>query len=214
MKKQLLSLNQLYSLILVSAAIPLLALVSGFHMAWQYYEKSPPNPPVVLSHQVIQSGLQDDSGVHTNQSLERAVDTVNHSVAAYAAEFVPPNPVETLSSERQLQPRSVLSESQIKETFDVDHAFAKESPNYALQIGAFGTKKRAAMWANQHKLGKYRVMILLRTVEGRHIYAVVVTGFDSRTDAQFAKQELRIQNGLDGFIIKRSSKDKEIHIRT
>lgn len=219
MKRYSLKQTQLYALFLFSGTIPVLTLVLGFHLAWQYHDTSNAAVyPVVQTEQTVvdaeqtavkeeqKRGESDQSNL-PHQALDPsnttaplasidALAAATPSVDKPAFEFKPqPEPQEAIPRQTHL--------SDVSEILSTDQAFA-------LQLGAFESKDRAIAWATAKRTEHDDVHLLKREVNGRVLFTVAVGHFDQKDLAREAQKKLASSLGVSSYVIEYRQSAKEI----
>ena len=203
MNKYSFTQSQLYALLLFAGIIPVIALVLGFHLAWQY---------------------QDEGNVKGSSEASIAA-TATLPPVVHSDELVKPNvevvtpPDLPLESENavliDIPAEKLLSEDRIDSTNTIDTASAHLTETgldqtFALQLGAFREKSRAIAWASLKQLEYDAVHLLERDIDGQKYYCVAVGHFDQKDQAREAQKTLAEISGESSYVIEYQKTAKEI----
>ena len=158
--------TQLYALLLFAGLIPVLTLVVGFHLAWQYHESNGriSGFPVVLSEQLV-----NDNAAHLEsldqKALQEVVDVSPQEDAGAIAVSASQPLISVPEPDTLKQTKPGIAQSE---------RMAASELGFALQLGAFKDKQRAIAWASQQKLKHQNVHLLKREIAGKIFYTVAV----------------------------------------
>ena len=195
MNRYSLNQSQLYALVLSAAIIPLIALVLGFHLAWQYHDKGS-----AKTNATFLPVVQSDELVMPNETLATLADL---SLEAETQ----------ISQEKPLVQVSVKDEVSILGVPDMSSAQVSKAvldEAFALQLGAFRDKSRAIAWASIKQLEHDNVHLLEREIGGQKYYAVAVGHFEKKDLAREAQKKLAESNGVSSYVIEYRKGAKEI----
>lgn len=212
MDRYSLNQTQLYALFLFAGTIPVLTLVLGFHLAWQYHDTSSANV-----YPVIQPEQQVSDTIHSNEHLEvlTLVTDVSNASASLVAIDAPVKKDLSLDEQRG-EPELEHGDSLVIKTRLPEASKLEASKEFhtnqafALQLGAFQEKQRAIVWAADKRLEHDDVHLLKREVNGRLFYTVVVGHFDHKEDARAAQRSLITNAGISSYLIEYRQSAEEI----
>lgn len=210
--------TQLYALLLFSGAIPVLTLVLGFHLAWQYHDgKALANGyPVVLSDQVVQRDISHELNaapdameirLTENPQIETQADA-SAETSAKTAE--PIKNAELIKTAQIAASPTITSETDNPPSMPVSGAGSDTQKAFALQLAAFQDKQRAIAWATKQKQQHDNVHLLKREIDGKTFYTVAVGHFEEKSAAKSAQHALTSARGVSSYVIEYRQNAEEI----
>lgn len=195
--------SQLYALVLFSGIIPVIALVLGFHLAWQYHDEGSGKGNSEAS---IEAKANLTPVVHSDELVKPNVAVATPPDLHLESEnmVLIDTPAEKLLSEDRVGSTSTIDTTSAQSTgMGLDQAFA-------LQLGAFREKSRAIAWASLKQLEYDAVHLLEREIDGQIYYCVAVGHFDQKDQAREAQKTLAEISGESSYVIEYQKTAKEI----
>ena len=221
MNRYSLNQTQLCCLLLFAGTIPVLALVFGFHLAWQYHDgKAAFSYSVVQADEHLRMPIEnatpslvvdsDAAGLLASVEQSEIAGLESVAVASEPQYLFDSHTQNTEVNEREIEQQdSLIPESQGEAINVLD-----TTPAFALQLGAFRDKHRAIAWASKKRLEHQNVHLLMREVKGQVLYTVAVGHYEKREEAKIAQKSLVSKSGVSSYVIEYRQKAKEIVLST
>ncbi|MCH2158666.1 MAG: SPOR domain-containing protein [Oleiphilaceae bacterium] len=199
--------TELYTLILFIAVIAALAVLLGFNIAWQF-NQSTAKAPLVLSHQIESEQLAVTSNVPNSDSDAQTYLSYEGLTSTEVFGAVPAiNSVSVADDAPLLKSDSGFSQANKAEAFVTEGA-----TGFSLQLAAFSEKKRAIASAKNHRDAYEDLRVLVREVDGKQYFSVVVGQFPTKSAAKLMQRNMMSNTGISSYVIQRDGAQREINL--